>query len=179
MGMPELDKTVYVAPGAQVVGDVKIGKNSSVFYNAVVRADGNKVTIGEMSNIQDNAVIHGDKDVVIGNRVSVGHGAVVHGATIEDDVLIGMGAVVMDGTVVGKGSIVAAGAVIGGDKIIPPGSLVMGVPGKVKKELSEEEIAGNINNAYVYVAMAKKNKEGLWDMVPEDLRDEMFPELKK
>ena len=112
-------------------------------------------------NIQDCTVIHGDENVVIEDNVSLGHSCIIHGATIKKNALIGMGAVVMDDAVVGENSIVAAGALIPHGKIIPPNSLVMGSPGKVKRELAPEEVEGNLANAAVYIAIAHKNKKGI------------------
>lgn len=174
MGIPKIDESVFLAQGAVVVGNVEIGENGSVWYNAVIRADGNRCSIGKNVNIQDCVVIHGDEDVTIEDNVSLGHSCVIHGATIKKNALIGMGAVVMDNAIVGENSIVAAGTLIPHGKVIPPNSLVMGSPGKVKRELTPEEIEGNLANAAVYIAMAKKNREGIWDRSPEDLRDEMI-----
>ena len=174
MGTPKIEKSVYIAPGAVIVGDVEIGENSSIWYNSVIRTDGNTCKIGKNVNIQDCTVIHGDENVVIEDNVSLGHSCIIHGATIKKNALIGMGAVVMDDAVVGENSIVAAGALIPHGKIIPPNSLVMGSPGKVKRELAPEEVEGNLANAAVYIAMARKNKEGIWDRSPEDIRDEMI-----
>jgi len=141
---PAVAGTAWVAPTATVIGAVTIGERSGVFYSAVVRGDTSTITIGEGSNVQDGAVVHADPGFAcsIGSGVSVGHAAVVHGCTVEDDGLIGMGAVVLNGAVVGTGSMVAAGAVVLEGARIPPGSLVAGVPGKVRRELSEHERAG-------------------------------------
>lgn len=174
MGTPKIDKSVFLAQGAVVVGDVEIGENSSVWYNAVVRADGNTCKIGKNVNIQDCAVIHGDENVELEDNVSIGHSCVIHGATIKKNALIGMGSVIMDNSVIGENSIVGAGTLIPHGKIIPPNSLVLGSPGKVVRELAPNEVEGNLANAAVYIAMAKKNREGIWDRSPEDLRDEMI-----
>lgn len=148
----------YIAPNAAVVGDVTLGKNVSVLFGAVIRADRDSVTIGDCSNVQDNAVIHesSGRPVRIGNYVSIGHGAIVHGAEVEDGCLIGMGAILLNGSKIGKGSLIAAGAVVTENKIIPPNSLVMGVPGKVVRSLTEDEIAANKNNAIIYTEVGRK-----------------------
>ncbi|MDD4133158.1 MAG: gamma carbonic anhydrase family protein, partial [Methanocorpusculum sp.] len=120
--------------------------------------DVDKITIGNGSNVQDNAVVHesAGKPVVIGRNVSIGHGAIVHGATIEDDCLIGMGSIILNGAKIGKGSLIAAGALVSERKEIPPHSLVMGVPGKIIRELTPEELAGNLKNAATYVGLGKR-----------------------
>lgn len=158
---PEIDESVFLAENATVIGNVSIGKGSSVWYSAVIRGDMCAITIGENSNIQDNATIHvGMKDAtVIGNGVTVGHNALVHGATIEDNALIGMGSVVLDGAVIGENSIVAAGAVVTEKTIVPPNSLVAGVPATVVKELSPQRIMGNKMNAMGYTTLAAKYKK--------------------
>ena len=116
------------------------------------------ITIGSRSNVQDNAVIHESigHPVTIGNNVSIGHGAIIHGCTIEDDCLIGMGAIILNGAVIGRGSLIAADALVSERKVIPPNSLVMGVPGKVGRELTEEEAAGNLRNADTYVDVGRR-----------------------
>ena len=140
---PVVPATAYVDPSAQVLGDVTLGENSSVWMNAVLRGDVNSITIGAGSNVQDCAVVHGQRSVypvVIGNGVTVGHNATVHGCTLEDDVLIGIGAVVLNGAVVGAGSIIAAGALVPERTVIPAGSLVTGVPGKIRRALWEKDL---------------------------------------
>ncbi len=141
---PQLAEEVFLAPGAVVVGDVSLGRGVSVWYAAVVRGDVNRITIGDDSNVQDGAVLHGtlgEWPVTIGARVSIGHHATVHGCVIEDDVLIGIGARVLDGARVGAFSLIAAGALVREGQVIPPRSLVVGVPGVVKRELNEREFA--------------------------------------
>ena len=130
-----VDPTAYVAPGAHLVGDVTIGAESSVWFNAVLRSDGEAIRIGRQTNIQDLCVLHVDigRPCTLGDRVSVGHGAIVHGAIVEDDVLIGMRAVILNDVRVGTGSIVAAGAVIPEGTQVPPGSIVMGVPARIQR----------------------------------------------
>ncbi len=138
---PSMASNVYIAPGASVIGRVTIGSNTSVWFNAVLRADLDIIEIGSMSNIQDNVTIHVDEGVPtkVGNRVTIGHNAVLHGCIVEDDSLIGMGSIVLNNAVVGKGSLVAAGSLISPDMVIPPGSLVMGTPGKVVRLVSEQQ----------------------------------------
>ncbi|MGR2753619.1 gamma carbonic anhydrase family protein [Agromyces arachidis] len=150
---PELDETAFVALGAVVVGQVRLAARSSVWYNAVLRAEAEPITLGERSNLQDGVVCHVDAGfpVTIGAGVSVGHRAVLHGCTVEDDCLIGMGATVLNGAVIGAGSLVAAGAVVLEGTVVPPGSLVAGVPGKVRRELTAEERAGIRRNAEAYL----------------------------
>jgi carbonic anhydrase/acetyltransferase-like protein (isoleucine patch superfamily) len=149
---PNLHQQSWVAPNATVVGHVTAGPKASIWYGAVLRAEFEPIEIGEGSNLQDNVTVHVDPGfpATIGAGVSVGHNAVLHGCTIEDGCLIGMGAVVLNGARIGAGSLVAAGAVVGQGAVIPPGSLVAGVPGKVKRELSADEVAHNRLNAQVY-----------------------------
>lgn len=151
---PELDESAFVALGAVVVGHVRLAAESSVWYNAVLRAEAEPITLGERSNLQDGVVCHVDAGfpVTIGTGVSVGHRAVLHGCTVEDDCLIGMGATILNGAVIGAGSLVAAGAVVLEGTVVPPGSLVAGVPGKVRRELTADEQAGIRRNAEAYLA---------------------------
>ncbi len=140
--MPVVPATCYVDVSAQVIGDVELGENASVWMNAVVRGDVNSIRIGANSNIQDCAVLHGMRyvyPVTVGDWVTVGHNATVHGCVVEDAVLIGMGATVLNDARIGEGSIIAAGAVIPEHVAIPPNSLVAGVPGKVRRTLGDED----------------------------------------
>lgn len=157
---PQVDPTAFVAPNATLIGRATLGADSSAFYGVVVRGDSSSITVGDRSNLQDNVVLHADHGfpTTIGNGVSIGHTAVVHGCTVEDDCLIGMGATIMNGAVIGAGSLVAGGAVILEGTIVPPGSLVAGVPAKVRRELSEEERQGIRANADHYVELARKHK---------------------
>ncbi|MFY0409214.1 gamma carbonic anhydrase family protein [Solicola sp. PLA-1-18] len=150
---PVVHKTAWIAPGAVVVGDVTLEAGASLWYNAVLRGDKNPIVIGEDSNVQDCCVGHVDDGhpLTLGRRVSVGHGAVLHGCTVEDDCLIGMNATVLNGAVVGEGSMVAAGAVVLQDTVVPPRSLVAGVPGKVRRELTDEEIEAVRANGLGYL----------------------------
>jgi carbonic anhydrase/acetyltransferase-like protein (isoleucine patch superfamily) len=152
--IPQIDATAFVATGARVIGAVTLGEGSSVWYNAVLRADSDSITVGAGSNVQDNVSVHVDDGhpVRIGANVSIGHNAVVHGCTIGDSSLIGMGAVVLSGAVIGAGCLVAAGAVVLEGTIVPDGSLVAGVPAKVRRELTSEEQAGLRRNADTYRA---------------------------
>lgn len=141
---PKLGKGVYIARGAAVLGDVKIGDYSSVWYNAVLRGDINRIVVGHHSNIQDNAVLHlaDDFPCIVGNYVTIGHSAVVHACRVGDEVLVGMGAIILDGAVIGKQSIIGAKALVTQNAKIPPGSLVLGAPAKVVRALTPEERAG-------------------------------------
>jgi carbonic anhydrase/acetyltransferase-like protein (isoleucine patch superfamily) len=159
---PQVDETAWVAPTASIVGSVTVEAGASVWYGAVLRADNEPITIGARSNVQDNCAFHVDKGqpVSIGEGVSVGHGAVVHGATIGDHVLIGMGAIVMNGAVVGDESMVAAGALVTEGMEVPPRSLVAGVPGKVRRELSDAEVEKLYHNARVYEEHRDLHRDG-------------------
>lgn len=158
--MISIDKTVFIADGARVLGDVEIGKNSSVWFNAVIRADLSDIKIGEGSNIQDNAVIHTSKDfgVRIGDNVTVGHGAIVHGCTVKNNVMIGMGAIVLNGAVIEENCIIGAGALVTQGKVIPAGSLVFGNPAKIVRNLTDQEISSITDNAASYVEEAEQYK---------------------
>ena len=141
---PAIPPSCYVDPSAQVIGDVELGEGASVWMNAVLRGDVHSIRVGARSNVQDNAVLHGQRGiwpVIVGEGCTLGHGAIVHGCVLEDDVLVGMGAIVMNGARVGRGSIVAAGAVVTEGMQIPPGSLVAGVPGRVRRALNEADLA--------------------------------------
>ncbi len=150
---PSVAESAWVAPNATLIGEVTLSARSSVFYGAVLRGDVAAITLGERSNLQDNVTVHCDRGVptTIGSGVSVGHAATLHGCTIEDDCLIGMGATVLNGAVIGAGSLVAAGTVVLEGTIVPPGSLVAGVPGKVRRELTEEERLGIRGNGERYL----------------------------
>lgn len=158
---PQVHPDTWVAPDAVLVGDVVVESEASVFYTSVLRGDGDRITIGSGSNIQDGCVVHADPGlpVRVGRKVSVGHRAVLHGCTIDDDVLVGMGAIVMNGAVIGARTIIAAGAVILEGTVVPPGSLVAGVPGKVRRETTEEERAGIRGNAEAYRELARRHAE--------------------
>jgi len=150
---PSIADDAFVAEGARVVGEVSLAKGASVWYNAVLRADSAGISIGRDSNVQDNVSVHvdGGHPVIVGENVSIGHNAVVHGCTIGDGSLVGMGAVILSGAVIGPGCLIAGGAVVLGGTEIPEGSLVAGVPAKVRRVLSDEERAGLIANAEIYL----------------------------
>ncbi len=142
--LPTVHASAYVDISAQVIGDVHLGPESSVWMNVVIRGDVNHIRVGARSNIQDLTLVHvmrGTNATIIGDDVTIGHSAVIHGCTIEDRCLIGMGAILLNGVVVGSGSIVAAGALVPEGMVIPPGSMVMGMPAKVRRSLSAEESA--------------------------------------
>lgn len=149
---PSISDDAFVADGARIIGDVVLESGASVWYNAVLRGDSAGITLGRGSNVQDNVSVHVDSGhpAVIGENVSVGHNAVVHGCTIGDGSLVGMGSVILSGAVIGRGCLIAGGAVVLGGTEIPDGSLVAGVPAKVRRELSDEERAGLIHNAEIY-----------------------------
>ena len=160
--MPQIPEECYIAPNATVVGDVIMGSECSVWFNAVVRGDVNSIRIGNKVNIQDGACIHCTYEktkTVIGNNVSIGHNAIVHGCTVDDNVLIGMGAIVMDGVKIGSNSIIAAGAVVLEDTQVAPGSIFAGVPAKKVKDISQELLHGEVdriaNNYVMYSSWFK------------------------
>ncbi|MFC4066589.1 gamma carbonic anhydrase family protein [Actinoplanes subglobosus] len=157
---PQAAPTAWIAPGAVVAGRVTLGPDSSVWYSTVVRGDLDSIAIGAGTNLQDGVVVHADPGhpASIGANVSVGHRAVLHGCTIEDDVLIGMGAIVMNGAHVGAHSIIAAGALVPEGVTIPAGSLVLGAPGKVRRETTADERAVIEANALIYVDLAKQHQ---------------------
>lgn len=139
---PTIDPSVFIAEGAHIIGDVVIGKDSSVWFNVVIRGDVNFIRIGERTNIQDNTVVHVTNKIFpthIGSNVTIGHGAIIHACTIEDYTLIGMGAVILDDATIGKYSLVAAGAVVTMGMKVPEGVLVAGVPAKVVRPLTDDE----------------------------------------
>ncbi len=151
---PRVDASAFVDASAQVLGDVVLGPESSVWMNVVVRGDVNHVRVGSRSNIQDLTLVHVMRDThptVIGDGVTVGHGAVIHGCTIEDRCLIGMGAILLNGSHTGTGTIVAAGTRVPEGCVVPPGSMVMGLPGRVRRALTHEEDASIVRYADSYV----------------------------
>lgn len=155
---PKLDGSVFIADGAKIIGDVTLHKNSSIWFNAVLRGDVSQIVIGENSNVQDNSTIHTDhnKPVILGKNVTIGHNCILHSCVVEDNTLIGMGSTILDCAVIGKGSIVGANSLVTGRTIIPPNSLVLGSPAKVVKELNSSE--QNIMSAKEYVEISKKYK---------------------
>ena len=161
-----IDKTVFVAKGAKIIGDVTIGEGSSIWFNAVVRGDEYPVTIGKNSNVQDNAVIHVGEgfSCTVGDEVSIGHGAIVHGCEVGDGTLIGMGATILNGAKIGKNCIIGAGALVSENKVIPDNSVVIGVPGKVVREMTEDDLASRRRNIEVYKNSAVEYLEGKYEI---------------
>jgi carbonic anhydrase/acetyltransferase-like protein (isoleucine patch superfamily) len=160
---PEVDAGAWVASNATLIGQVRLAARASVWYSATLRAEAEPIEIGVGTNIQDGVTVHVDPEypVRVGAGVSVGHNAVLHGCTIEDGCLIGMGAIVLNGAVIGAGSLVAAGALIPQGVVIPPRSLVAGVPGRVRRELSDAEVTASRHNATVYEHLADLHREAV------------------
>jgi gamma-carbonic anhydrase len=159
---PNVAPSAYVDPSAQVIGDVAIGARSSIWCNATLRGDINHIHIGDDSNVQDNSVLHvdyGEFPLHIGDRVTAGHSVVLHGCIIEDECLIGIGAIILNGARIGKGSVIAAGALIAEGVAIPPNSLVMGVPGKIRREVNAAERERFHLNWQHYVSLSRKYME--------------------
>lgn len=169
--LPQVNPSVFVADGAKIIGDVTIGDDSNIWYNAVIRADMNSVEIGKGVNIQDNCILHSavaldeqpqNSGVVrVGDYCTIGHGAIVHACTVEDHCLIGMNAVILDYAVIGRGSIVGTGAVVTKGAVIPPFSLVLGIPGKVVKSLDPESITVRYDEAIEYCELAHDSEASL------------------
>jgi gamma-carbonic anhydrase len=152
---PKIAASAYIDPSAQVIGDVVIGEESSVWPNVTIRGDVNYIRIGSQSNVQDNSVIHVEHEIyptIVGDRVTVGHAVTLHGCIVEDDCLIGIGAIVLNGVKIGRGSVIAAGSVVPERMEVPPYSMVMGLPAKVKRPLTEDEKARFRENAQNYVS---------------------------
>lgn len=156
--LPQVHESAFVAASADLIGRVTLGEESSVWYNATLRGDINEIVVGPRSNVQDNAVIHlsDDYGTYLGELVTVGHGAIVHAATVKDEVLVGMGACVLDGAVIGERSIIGANALVTGGTIIPPGSLVVGSPARVVKTLDLKDQASIKHWAEKYVVQSRK-----------------------
>lgn len=157
---PKIDLSVFIAESACIIGDVKIGKNSNIWYNAVIRGDENSITIGENTNIQDGTVIHIEYNskTEIGNNVTVGHKALIHGCKIGDNTLIGMGSIVLGGAEIGEHTLIGAGSLIPPNKKIPSGVLAMGSPAQVVRELTDEEKENLVNSALKYVETTNNYK---------------------
>jgi len=157
---PQIHPSAYIAPGSTALGDVVIGEQSSVWPGAVLRGDINSIRIGDCTNIQDGAILHlaDDYPTILGNHVTVGHAAVVHACTVEDEVLIGMHATILDGAVIGKGSIIGAHTLVKAGMQVPPGSLVLGVPGRIQRQLTPEEQANNLALAEKYLQVSAAHK---------------------
>lgn len=161
--LPTLGDEVFVAPGAAVVGDVQVGDQSSIWYNTVVRGDVYPVRIGSRTNVQDGTVVHvtgGKHDTAIGDEVTIGHGAIIHGCQIGDRCLVGMGATILDGAVIQDYGMVAAGALVPPGMVVPSETLVMGSPAKVVRDLTVEEIEKLEESAAKYVDLARKHNDG-------------------
>ncbi len=159
---PKIDESVYMDESAIVIGDVEIGKGASLWCNAVVRGDVHYIRIGKRTNVQDNSVLHVTKDtypLVIGDDITVGHSVTLHGCTVKDRCLIGMGAVILDNAEIGEDSIVAAGALVTEGMKVPPGSLLMGVPAKVVRETTAEERAKILRSAKNYISYSDNYRE--------------------
>ena len=159
---PRIPPSVYLAPGAVIVGDVEIGENAGIWFHAVVRGDVSLVSIAENTNIQDGCVLHGQNrqhDVRVGRDVTVGHQAIIHGSIVEDEVLIGMGARILNGCVIGAGSIVAAGAVLREGTRVPAKSLIAGVPAHVRREVKAEELEMIRKSARQYIEYARTHRQ--------------------
>lgn len=163
---PNVDDTAWVAPNATLVGAVELGPGASVWYGAVLRADNEPIVVGANSNIQDNCSVHNDAGitVTIGEGVSIGHNAVIHGATIGDHVLVGMGATIMNRAVIGDEVLIAAGALVTEGVEIPSRVLVAGVPAKVRRELTDDEVAKLHRNAEVYQAHREAHRQAVREM---------------
>ncbi len=153
-----MEQRQYIAPDADVIGDVQLAEQVSIWYHATIRADSDRITIGRGSNIQDNCVLHVDAGfpISIGEYVTVGHGAILHGCTVGDRTVIGMGAILLNGCTIGENCIIGAGTLITQGMHIPAGSVVMGNPGRVKRQVTEEEKIHNMENAKVYIRHAAK-----------------------
>jgi carbonic anhydrase/acetyltransferase-like protein (isoleucine patch superfamily) len=159
---PEIDPTAFVHDEAIVIGRVRLGARSSVWPTAVIRADSEEVRVGAESNVQDGAVLHADPGfpAIVGDRVAIGHRAIVHGATVEDDCLIGMGAIVLNGARVGRGSLIGAGAVCKEGMEIPPGSVVLGIPGRVVRDTTPEMRERIAKTVRAYLELSAAHRAG-------------------
>lgn len=166
---PSIAPTAWVAPSATVIGDVQLAEDASVWFNATIRADNSTIAIGERSNVQDGAVLHTDADLPlrIGADVTIGHQAMLHGCTIGEKSLIGIGATILNNAVIGKNCLIGAHSLIPEGKIIPDNSLVMGAPGKVVKTLSEEQVDRLAASAAGYVENAQRYRKGLTVIIPD------------
>jgi gamma-carbonic anhydrase len=155
---PALGDGVFVAHNAAVIGEVQVGAHTSIWYSATIRGDVMPIRIGSHTSIQDNAVVHvtsGRFGTTIGSRVTVGHGAIIHACVVEDDCLIGMGSIILDGATIGAGSLIGAGSVVTPGTVVPPGSMVIGSPGRVKRQISDEERRWIAFSSAHYVELAR------------------------
>ena len=160
---PRIDPTAFVAPGAVVVGDVTLGAGASVWYGAVLRGDMDRIVIGVSTNVQDGTIVHVDEGVpcLIGDRVGIGHRAILHGCIVEDDCLIGMGAVLLNGVQLGAGAVIGAGAVVPEGTVVPPGMLALGVPARVTRAADEVLRARQRATVAHYLALAARHRDSL------------------
>jgi carbonic anhydrase/acetyltransferase-like protein (isoleucine patch superfamily) len=168
-GLLEIDASVFLAPGAIVCGEVRIGAHSSVWFHTVIRGDTDRIEIGAHTNIQDLTMVHVDEGcpAIIGDRVTIGHRAIIHGCVIEDDCLIGMGAIVLSGARIGAGSLIGAGALVRERQVIPPGSLVLGAPGRVTAEVQPTHREAIARGATHYEALARDYRaQGFGQPIP-------------
>lgn len=155
---PRIHETAFIVDNASVIGDVEIGEHSSVWFNAVVRGDVHYIRIGERTNVQDNSTLHVTKDtypLIIGDDITIGHNVILHGCTVRDRCLIGMGSIILDNAEIGEDSIVGAGALVTEGMKVPPRSLVLGVPGKVKRALTDDEVARILRSAKNYMEYSR------------------------
>ncbi|MBS3810720.1 MAG: gamma carbonic anhydrase family protein [Halanaerobiales bacterium] len=165
---PKVADSSFIAPGARVVGEVELREETSIWYNASLRADLNKMILKEGSNIQENSALHVDTEypLLIGKNVTVGHNATIHGCIIKNNCLIGMGAIILNNALINENSIIAAGSLVTEGKEFPPGSLIMGSPAKVVRELSKEEIKGIKDSAKHYIKLGREHKKSLKSTTP-------------
>jgi len=166
--VPKLHPTAFVAPSATLIGDVEIAEEASIWYGCVLRGDINRIVVGPRSNVQDNSVVHlaDDYPAVVGAYVTIGHSAIIHACTIEDECLIGMGSCILDGAVVGARSIIGAGALVTQGMRVPPGSLVLGKPGRVVRTLDLDAQRGLRSRAEKYVRVSREHREHLREIRP-------------
>jgi carbonic anhydrase/acetyltransferase-like protein (isoleucine patch superfamily) len=166
-----LDPSAFIAAGAVVLGDVQLGRDVSVWYNTVIRGDAERIAVGDETNIQDLSMLHADPGFpcVVGSRVTVGHRVILHGCVVEDDCLIGMGAILLNGVRIGRGSVVGAGTILAEGKSVPPGSLVLGVPGRVLREVDDAMRARIDHSWRHYVDQARRHRAGDFPVVPSPL----------
>jgi carbonic anhydrase/acetyltransferase-like protein (isoleucine patch superfamily) len=160
---PETNKSIFIAPGSFIIGDVSLDEGVNIWYNAVIRGDFGPIKIGKKTNIQENSSLHIDPEfpLTIGNYVTVGHNAILHGCTIKDRVLIGMGAIILNGAIIGEESIIGAGTLIPEGKEIPPHSLVLGVPGKIVRQITKKEIEFLNKSAEDYYLLALEHQKNM------------------
>lgn len=163
-----IDPTAYIHPAAMVCGQVTLGAHASVWAGAVLRGDSDRIVVGEQSNVQDGAIVHCDPGLpaIIGARVGIGHRAVIHGCTIEDDCLIAIGAIILNGAVIGAGSVIGAGAVVPEGMQVPPGSVVLGVPGRVVRAVDDELRARQRRTVAAYLALQERHRAGEFPLYP-------------